>query len=319
MTVDSLRALLTDLPRRTSATGSDHRFIDACEALTSLDRRLRRAPLSGFRDWLIVRTGASPKPDIRSLVLGSVLPAANVNELTVSEDQTAVEALIALVEAFLASGKPGERVSLDVLDWCAETPRVGNCLCCGYVTLSENSPGSDKICEICFWQDDVTDALVYESATGPNGASLKMARLNFLDFGASDERLFDFVRNPTERDQPRIPFEALDPATDLWLRTTFPRSAGDPLLAHINQRLASLCGYIECIVLPLYRGQNATAHVMDIGAKLQQLRDEMNALAVADAEPHRHSPDYPGYCEMLIAVWNMAKPRWTGEGWTSEA
>ena len=70
------------------------------------------------------------------------------------------------------------------------------CPCCNYLTLPER--GGFDICPVCFWEDDGQDE--HDAGLirgGPNGLlSLSQARLNFLEFGACNERAKAFVRNP---------------------------------------------------------------------------------------------------------------------------
>jgi hypothetical protein len=76
------------------------------------------------------------------------------------------------------------------------------CVCCGFFTLSEptGSP-SDEICQVCFWQNDPADNEGGE-VRGPNKVSLAEARRNFASFGASEERLREFVRDPEPDELP---------------------------------------------------------------------------------------------------------------------
>ena len=78
------------------------------------------------------------------------------------------------------------------------------CPCCGYFTL--DSRGSDDICPVCFWQDDkATEEFgqpAPERPEGPNHVHLWQARLNYLAFSASEERLKSFVRAPLPDELP---------------------------------------------------------------------------------------------------------------------
>lgn len=75
------------------------------------------------------------------------------------------------------------------------------CPCCNYKTL--HGRGQDEICEICLWHDDGQDeAEVDEVWGGPNKRlSLRQARLNFLSFGAKEERVRGHVRAPRPEEQ----------------------------------------------------------------------------------------------------------------------
>ena len=72
------------------------------------------------------------------------------------------------------------------------------CPCCGYCTL--NDRGGYDICPVCFWEDDdpteVFDQPAPDRPRGPNHVQLWQARENYLAFGASEERIKEYVRPP---------------------------------------------------------------------------------------------------------------------------
>lgn len=70
------------------------------------------------------------------------------------------------------------------------------CPCCGHLTFRE-PPGSYDICPLCFWEDDNIQLRWPDWATGANKASLIQAQRNFVEFGASEQRLIKYVRPPT--------------------------------------------------------------------------------------------------------------------------
>lgn len=72
------------------------------------------------------------------------------------------------------------------------------CPCCGYITFTD-PPGSDEICEICFWEDDLSQ-LKFPSETGANKISLIIAQQNYEKFGANDKRCLTHVRSPRDSD-----------------------------------------------------------------------------------------------------------------------
>ncbi|MEH7454508.1 CPCC family cysteine-rich protein [Gottfriedia acidiceleris] len=75
------------------------------------------------------------------------------------------------------------------------------CPCCGYKTLDEEPPGTYDICSICFWEDDPVQFKDPEFEGGANIPSLRQAQINFIEYGACEERCIKFVRNPNERDK----------------------------------------------------------------------------------------------------------------------
>lgn len=77
-----------------------------------------------------------------------------------------------------------------------EKEKTYRCPCCKFKTLY----GRDhyEICEVCFWEDDGQDEHDAEEVRGgPNGSlSLRQAQDNFRRFGAVEEPLKKYVRNP---------------------------------------------------------------------------------------------------------------------------
>lgn len=70
------------------------------------------------------------------------------------------------------------------------------CPCCGFYTFSEPIRESvGDICPVCFWE---IDPIAGED--GPSGANhgltLDEARRNFMKFGACEERMRGYVREP---------------------------------------------------------------------------------------------------------------------------
>jgi len=77
------------------------------------------------------------------------------------------------------------------------------CPCCGYLTLSEEPPGTFEICAVCFWEDDAVQFREPDETDGANTVSLRVARANFAEFGASERRFLDDVRPPHPDEIPR--------------------------------------------------------------------------------------------------------------------
>ena len=72
------------------------------------------------------------------------------------------------------------------------------CPCCGYLTLGEEPPGTFEICPVCYWEDDNVQYSDPGYVGGANAESLRQARQNFKQFGASSKRFIDKVRPPRE-------------------------------------------------------------------------------------------------------------------------
>jgi hypothetical protein len=77
-----------------------------------------------------------------------------------------------------------------------------SCLCCGYLTLGEQPPGTFEICPVCKWEDDNVQAADPTLAGGANRMSLDQARLNFARFGAVSEEVALRVRKPLPEEIP---------------------------------------------------------------------------------------------------------------------
>jgi hypothetical protein len=65
-------------------------------------------------------------------------------------------------------------------------------------------PGSEDICLICFWEDDLNQLRWPTFAGGANAVSLVSAQYNFQQHGAIEQRFAGDVRPPTA-DEPRDP------------------------------------------------------------------------------------------------------------------
>src|SRR4051794_37332736 len=77
------------------------------------------------------------------------------------------------------------------------------CPCCGHLAFAE-PPGSDDICLVCFWEDDMMQLRWPQLAGSTNAVSLAEAQRNFAQFGASEQRFTGDVRAPTA-DEPLDP------------------------------------------------------------------------------------------------------------------
>ena|SRR3989338_8058070 len=86
------------------------------------------------------------------------------------------------------------------------------CPSCGYFVFSD-LPGSDAICPICFWEDDISQ-LRFASTTGSNRVSLVDAQKNYAQFGAIEENALSNVRKPNSNDQLDPYWRPLDATVD---------------------------------------------------------------------------------------------------------
>ncbi len=76
-------------------------------------------------------------------------------------------------------------------------------------------PGTDEICEICFWQDDASSLRYATIADGPNKVSLIKAQRNYSRFGACEERLRSRARVPRASDKQDPTWRPIDTKVDV--------------------------------------------------------------------------------------------------------
>src|SRR6478735_11377152 len=70
------------------------------------------------------------------------------------------------------------------------------CPACGHLVFDE-APGSDDICLVCLWEDDLTQLRWPALAGGKNEVSLIEAQKNIAQLGAIEERFAGDVRPAT--------------------------------------------------------------------------------------------------------------------------
>lgn len=87
------------------------------------------------------------------------------------------------------------------------------CPCCGYVSFYA-PPGSDGICTICMWWDDLEQLRRPTMRGGANGPSLVDAQVNFRTFGAAELTLRTYARSPRPEDRRDPDWRAFDLASD---------------------------------------------------------------------------------------------------------
>jgi hypothetical protein len=73
------------------------------------------------------------------------------------------------------------------------------CRCCGYLTLPRQGPGTNEICGVCGWKDDLEQFQNPTRAEGANPVNLRQAQKYFEDFGVCDPTLrFEGVKPPPQ-------------------------------------------------------------------------------------------------------------------------
>ena len=90
------------------------------------------------------------------------------------------------------------------------------CPCCGYLTLS-SPPGSEFICQFCFWQDEECQLVFPEAEGGANRPSLITAQKNFISFGACEDESRQHVLTPLKCSRRDPEWRTLDVIRDRHL------------------------------------------------------------------------------------------------------
>ena len=76
------------------------------------------------------------------------------------------------------------------------------CPCCKFMTRSSVAFGTFEICEVCFWEDDSSQADEPTLHGGANSVSLEEACENYQAFGAAEKRFVHLVRAPVSDEYP---------------------------------------------------------------------------------------------------------------------
>ncbi|HEX3045263.1 MAG TPA: glycosyltransferase [Bacillota bacterium] len=79
--------------------------------------------------------------------------------------------------------------------WYLSAPKQ-TCPCCGYKTITEVTVGDSKICRLCLWENDPLQHNDSDFNGGANAVSLREARRNFQEFGASEMRFRFLSQKP---------------------------------------------------------------------------------------------------------------------------
>lgn len=77
-----------------------------------------------------------------------------------------------------------------------------NCPCCGCLTIDDCCEVVTDICEVCFWQYDEAAQENPDKIIGPNKVSLNIAKKNYKQLGAVEERFITLVRTPYDDERP---------------------------------------------------------------------------------------------------------------------
>ncbi len=70
------------------------------------------------------------------------------------------------------------------------------CPCCNCLTIDDSNYPIVEICEVCYWQYDVTAQKHPDERIGPNSVALNEAKENYKKFGAVEYKFVPFVRKP---------------------------------------------------------------------------------------------------------------------------
>ena len=87
------------------------------------------------------------------------------------------------------------------------------CPCCGY-RVFDGPPGTEGLCPICGWRDDLMHLRFPKFNGMPNGISLLDAQLNFELLGAKDADAVKSVRRPGPGDDRDPDWRAIDTDID---------------------------------------------------------------------------------------------------------
>jgi hypothetical protein len=96
-------------------------------------------------------------------------------------------------------------------------PILYPCPCCGYLVFYE-SPGSDEICPVCAWQDDLFALLRPFEPMGPNSVSLAQGQANVRNCGVSDYKHVGWRDRRRNQNVPGVDpdWRPIDPQRDLF-------------------------------------------------------------------------------------------------------
>lgn len=87
------------------------------------------------------------------------------------------------------------------------------CPCCGYKTF-DGPPGTESICPICGWRDDLMHLRFVTFNGMPNGIALVDAQMNYSLIGAKDAEALKTVRFPADGEERDPDWRAVDPDVD---------------------------------------------------------------------------------------------------------
>lgn len=87
------------------------------------------------------------------------------------------------------------------------------CPCCGYRVFS-GPPGTEDLCPICGWRDDLMHLRFPLFDGMPNGISLVDAQMNYGLIGAMDAKAVQSVRQPQSADERDSDWRPIDTDID---------------------------------------------------------------------------------------------------------
>ena len=87
------------------------------------------------------------------------------------------------------------------------------CPCCGYRVFA-GPPGTEDLCPICGWRDDLMHLRFPRFSGLPNGISLVDAQMNYSLIGAMDAKAVNGVRFPGPGDERDADWRPIDTDVD---------------------------------------------------------------------------------------------------------
>ena len=100
--------------------------------------------------------------------------------------------------------RPSE-ILIDLIHLCIDFSLMKRkkfkCPCCDYYTLNIPLGNTFQLCEVCYWEDDGIQLADKDYTGGANRVSLNQARKNYAQYGASELRFIELVREPKQSEK----------------------------------------------------------------------------------------------------------------------